>query len=582
MTTLIIPSVKKKNGTGHLKRCLYLAGQLSGKGQTCRFFLDTPPNEADELRKRFPSLADYTIHTDYAEISPVPDRILMDNRETSLTEWLRWEKLAPVISLDEGGESRRYSSFLIDTFPSLSKEEANASANPLFRTISRDISGRNRVEGSLLITFGGEDPAGLTAPALERILSRGGEKRDIGVVQGPLCRDLTLPDSVTLYKAPESLDELFQRYETVITSFGLTPYEAREAGCRVILLNPTAYHEELSKSAGFLSAGVGAESSGKVPELIENGSRETDGSGERAPFLHDLLDSIGTAPEAECPLCSREANPVLVRFGNRSFYRCSECGNYYLVNWNREEEEYDREYFFGRYKAQYGKTYLEDFENIKTMGAGRIARICRSLSVKGQAMIEGLLLTDLGCAFGPFLAAASEKGFQCRGVEINEDGAAWIEENLAIPVIRGSLQDPVVSEELQARPGDVTTLWYVIEHIQNQKELLAELSLSLRAGGVLAFGTPSGSGISAKRDLSAFLEKSPGDHYVIYTPRGVRRLLKQSGFHHIRIKSVGHHPERFGRWVGKKGSFSYNVVLLMSRLFSLGDSLEVYAVKSTE
>ena len=58
-------------------------------------------------------------------------------------------------------------------------------------------------------------------------------------------------------RARKVLNELYGQYDLVITSFGLTPYEAEKAGNRVILVNPTAYHEKLARKAGFLSAGVG-------------------------------------------------------------------------------------------------------------------------------------------------------------------------------------------------------------------------------------------------------------------------------------------------------------------------------------
>jgi 2-polyprenyl-3-methyl-5-hydroxy-6-metoxy-1,4-benzoquinol methylase len=579
LTTLFIPSVRKNNGSGHIKRSLILAEQLTSSGETCLFYLSLSQSDKADFIERFPLLQNYSLYLEKSSLPSGIDRIILDNRETSRSEWESWENLAPVLLIDEGGEARRYGSYLIDTLPVMALGEANVLGSPLFK------KGEPRrlvikEDPSILVSFGGEDPAGLTEPVVKELLRLKGESdSSLAVVQGPMARDFDLPSGVTLYKSPDRLDDLFEEYDLVITSFGLTPYEAERAGVPVLLVNPTSYHEKASLKEHFLSAGVGSRGIRRLGQSLckITGSRE----GHEARTRHrveDLLAKIGTAPRAICPLCGRKSNPAVERFEDRTFYYCKSCRNYYLVNWNREEEAYDREYFFSRYKAQYGKTYLEDFDSIKSVGKGRLAEIGKVLSPKGG---KGLL-TDLGCAFGPFLAAAGEEGYDCRGVDINEDGAQWIEQNLGIPVIRGSLDNEMVMQQLKEAPGEVTTLWYVIEHISDQILLLKNLNKTLKKRGVLAFGTPSGRGVSARKNLSSFLELSPPDHYVIYTPRGARKVLARHGFRTVKVKSVGHHPERFGSWVGKKGSFTYNGLMLMSRCFSLGDSLEVYAVKTAE
>ena len=439
---------------------------------------------------------------------------------------------------------------------------------------------QEREKPALLISFGGEDPAGLTLPVLNQIMKRGeGLFSEIAVVRGAAAPQISLPEGVTLYESLPSLEPLWGKYDILITSFGLTPYEAERAGCGVVLVNPGSYHSRLARKGGFFSLGSGSKAVrllGRRLKRIAAGEKKTlkPISSESVP---DILKKFSTDSKAVCPLCGQEKNRAVVRFPDRTFYYCRSCRNYYLVNWRNEAEVYDREYFFSRYKAQYGKTYLEDFENIKQVSFDRLNHMEILLNENGGTPPK---LVDLGCAFGPFLAAARDKGFDCRGVEINADGARWIEENLSIPVIRGSLEDKQVYDLIAREPVDGATLWYVIEHLSGQRELLTQLNLILKPGGMLAFGTPSGKGISARRNLRSFLENSPADHFVIYTPAGVRRILPRFGFSSVTVRSVGHHPERFAGWVGKKGSFTYNAMMAVSRLFSLGDSLEAYALKN--
>lgn len=579
---LLVPSVSRSNGTGHLKRMIKLARELSSYDDISPLlFLGDGPGDFNSLVDQFPMLKDIPHVTDLTS-DQTYDVVILDKRETTKNEWLSWEKRGPVIAVDEGGAAREYASFLIDVLPNLSNHSPNIkdlSLLGLAKGKERDVLPG---EPRFLISFGGEDPKGLTKPALKALVERGGvEPCRIGVVQGPLMKREEYSYPVTLYRQPESLEKIFEDYHILIGSYGLTPLEAINAGCRVILINPTFYHEKLSRSMGLPSAGVGLIGIRRLPHGIQK-AKETPspqilfhkGHSSLATWLH----SLGEGSPAACPFCGYENNKVKERFLYRSYYHCRSCLNIYMVNWMKEEEQYDRDYFFSKYKEQYGKTYLDDFKNIKIMGHKRLDEIDKLMTVnKREAQ-----LTDLGCAFGPFLSAARDRGFLCRGVEVNKDGALWVQENLGIPVLNGSIHDPWVANELNIRKSHVITLWYVIEHVPDQIGLMNSLGDWLFPEGLLAFSTPSGQGISKKRSRRKFFKSSPKDHYVIYTPRGVRRFLNQRGFIVKKIKNTGHHPERFGKWVGKRGSISYNTVMLISRLFRLGDGLEVYAVKCND
>ena len=122
-------------------------------------------------------------------------------------------------------------------------------------------------------------------------------------------------------------------------------------------------------------------------------------------------------------------------------------------------------------------------------------------------------------------------------------------------------------------------MWYVIEHLVDLHRVLRLARELLVDGGVLAFSTPNGTGISARRSLRRFLEQSPGDHYTVWSPRSAREVLRRHGFRIRRTRVTGHHPERFpfagGRgWWGRAYRVHAGVA---SRLLRLGDTFEVYA-----
>jgi SAM-dependent methyltransferase len=247
--------------------------------------------------------------------------------------------------------------------------------------------------------------------------------------------------------------------------------------------------------------------------------------------------------------------------------------------------EYEADYFFGFYKKQYGKTYLQDFPGLIRTGKERLRRIEALLHPAGGE--EERRLLDIGCAYGPFLAAARDRGFSPLGIDPVAEAVRYVREELRIPAVRGffplSPEDNPAGEGLFMEGGfTVVSLWYVIEHFENPRRVLAEIYRLLKPGGVLAFSTPSFSGISGRKSPRDFLEKSPPDHWTVWTPRRCGKLLAAYGFSLQKILVTGHHPERFpliGRFLGGKRGPVYRFFYLLSRIFRLGDTFEVYGVK---
>jgi 2-polyprenyl-3-methyl-5-hydroxy-6-metoxy-1,4-benzoquinol methylase len=407
----------------------------------------------------------------------------------------------------------------------------------------------------------------------------------------------------------------------LITHFGLTAFEALHAGVPVLLVSPGPYHQRLARAAGFVSAGVGVRAVRRLRKLLSGNwrdlretcrslARRHNVSGESKTPLAGLISAL--RPEflpRRCPCCGDSGaalHPVAARFPNRIFRRCPCCGVIYLGRIDESPIEYEKAYFFEFYKAQYGKTYIEDFPNLIAMAEQRLSRILPLLaefpgtkfpSTKFPGARTGTefpgtrtgaegsapKLLDIGCAYGAFLLAASRSGFDVRGLDPAEDATAYVRDTLKLPALR-SFFPPEQNGEGFFIPGSFSaiTLWYVIEHFADPAAALEEIRRLLKDGGALAFSTPSFSGISGKKSLKTFLERSPGDHWTIWSPRICRRILKSQGFSVRKTVVTGHHPERFpllGRFCKTKGP-AYRFLHLLSRILRLGDTFEVYAIKN--
>jgi 2-polyprenyl-3-methyl-5-hydroxy-6-metoxy-1,4-benzoquinol methylase len=231
--------------------------------------------------------------------------------------------------------------------------------------------------------------------------------------------------------------------------------------------------------------------------------------------------------------------------------------------------EYAEDYFFDLYKKQYGKTYLEDFPNLTTMARARLRHI--------KAIATGQKLLDIGCAYGAFLAEAKNNNFNGTGIDPSEEAVKYINETLGGRACQGFFPVDIVGK------FHVITMWYVIEHFENPVAALQKVGELLEPGGVFAFSTPAASGISGRFFLKQFLEKSPADHWTIWDARYIKKILHSFNFSVKKIIITGHHPERFplvGKYLQRRGQgFVYSFFMRVSKIFKLGDTFEVYAIK---
>jgi 2-polyprenyl-3-methyl-5-hydroxy-6-metoxy-1,4-benzoquinol methylase len=243
---------------------------------------------------------------------------------------------------------------------------------------------------------------------------------------------------------------------------------------------------------------------------------------------------------------------------------------------------YTRDYFFEEYRRQYGKTYLDDWPDLLRLAEGRIALI-EELAGEVLGRREGLSLLDVGCAYGPFLAAAKARGHEPYGLDAVPEAARYVREELGIPAIAGDFIDPAVAESFGG-PFDALSMWYVIEHFEDLDAALLNAAALVRPGGIFALSTPSGEGVSARSSWRDFCEKSPEDHFTVWEPSRVRPILRAYGFTLEKTRVTGHHPERFplyrrlfGDRGGLVGGLLKSVLRCWSRLFHLGDTFEIYA-----
>jgi len=598
---LAVPACSPGLGGGHLVRCAALVRELRSLDRDALLFLPAGVDGAS-----FQGLFD-TQRFDSAWIATEADLqgkswecIVLDRFRTPQEEYIRWTKLAPVIAIDEGGSYQNHFDFLIDILPGVNRAQPNIS-DPSLLPLPKKFDPKDTVFDvpiKVLISFGQEDTAGLGSASAKALATKAGGNLEITLLRGGMgatnLETATRDQGLRVIDKIPNLNEHLGEYDLIVTHFGLTAFEALYAGVPVLLVSPTKLHEKVARKTGFYSLGVGKGSAKKIAGLLleAGGINRTflcrlknrcktlaaKHNIDQAPrqSLAELVNGLVPDSSRNCTACGTElrTSPI-ARFTDRTYRRCNRCGTIVMNRLTPPPIEYGREYFFEFYQKQYGKTYIEDFPNLTAMGKQRLAMI-KPLLPTGT---DTPSLLDIGCAYGPFLVAAQDEGFSPYGLDPAEDAVNYVTRTLGIPAIQGFF--PCATSDRE-RKYDVVTLWYVIEHFRYCVPVLAEIRETLKPGGVLAFATPSFSGISGRSSQSCFLERSPADHWTVWSPAACKKVLAMAGFKVKKIKAVGHHPERFpflGRYARCKKGLVYRILLAASRIFALGDTFEVYAVR---
>ncbi|MCQ2589402.1 MAG: bifunctional glycosyltransferase/class I SAM-dependent methyltransferase [Treponema sp.] len=566
---IYMPSLQKGHGTGHFHRCL--SACLETKS-----FIYIPESatlqEKDSLISLYKEkgLKEYQIIKEITE--PKYPRVLVtDLFKITKEDQKIIDKFDSVIAIDEGSVNTQNLDYLLDIIPSCDEKSCVNLRDPAYisKPKNRKVQKETDSIEKILICIGGEDPSNLTKPSVE-IMTKLFPQAKITAVG----KDFDQPI--------KDLKEKLYEYDLVITHYGLTAFEAVSAGCKVILLATTKLHEQLAQKYNYSYIPFGQLNLENFEKALASENLLPSKSEGEEKELKDLINMLASGKRMACPVCQNEKanNEVVSRNATRTYRRCKNCGLVY-ISWSCEKDKtYEKAYFFEDYKKQYGKTYQEDFESIKAQCVKRVNVINK---VANKTNSKNIL--DIGCAYGPFLKAASEKGYTPFGTDISEDAIEYVKKELQFPASVAGFPEINTEQAFGHAQFDVVTMWYVIEHFKNLDAVLSKVNKIVKNGGVFAFSTPSGEGVSAISDKDHFYQISPTDHYSVWEPGKANKALKKYGFKIVKVVSTGHHPERFPsikKSGAQKGSLQWKAVDKYSKARKLGDTVEIYCRKISE
>jgi len=222
-----------------------------------------------------------------------------------------------------------------------------------------------------------------------------------------------------------------------------------------------------------------------------------------------------------CPVgCNAQLQVTDIVLPEGTLIRCAECGQ--LISRCSEE------------KYRQSMEEFNDAEGTLPNPDARQRRFIRSKRYLDR--IESLLgkpgseirLLDVGCSSGYFLDVARQRGFEAEGVEPGEK-AVQTARAAGLTVHCGLLEDVTLS----AQSFDAITLFEVIEHVKDARNVAQRCNRLLRPGGILVIGTANTASWTymAMKSRWEYLHiDKHGGHVSFFNPMSMKILSQRSGF----------------------------------------------------
>jgi SAM-dependent methyltransferase len=235
-----------------------------------------------------------------------------------------------------------------------------------------------------------------------------------------------------------------------------------------------------------------------------------------------------------CTICASERLAAALRFDGYEIRRCAECTHLFVtdrVAANVLDKAYDQAFFVqqdaGAKPEGYGD-YLATLERRIRGFRDWYAEITPVVGGPGRSL-------DFGCAVGAMVRAAQDCGWDAVGYERSDWAARYGNEHLGVRIVTGDgNQDP-----FEPSTFDLVTMWDVVEHLEQPREVIAMVTRWLRPGGWLALNTVDSGSVGAKLAGERWRHLGPPRHLQYFNRRSLWRLLESSGYDIRNARSNG-------------------------------------------
>ncbi|MDD3905553.1 MAG: class I SAM-dependent methyltransferase [Candidatus Omnitrophica bacterium] len=229
-----------------------------------------------------------------------------------------------------------------------------------------------------------------------------------------------------------------------------------------------------------------------------------------------------------CPLCGSGVRQIVFGRLDVNIVRCGGCGCGYTDKFPIDTADvYSDNSYIGLARSG----YLDNVEyRKKRFAAERLGLIEKYAATEPGSS----RLLDVGCGTGWFLEAARERGYDIAGQELGKGLAKFTSEKLNIKV-----WDVPLSEKPDVSGFDVITLFDVIEHIPDPKNMVRNIRKLLKPGGIAMIYTPNFDSLAFRYMKEKSNLVMPAEHLFYFTPSSLRAILEENNLEVIYFATKG-------------------------------------------
>src|SRR5258706_8732715 len=220
-----------------------------------------------------------------------------------------------------------------------------------------------------------------------------------------------------------------------------------------------------------------------------------------------------------CPLCGAENYTTIykhLQYPGTSLVKCAHCLHIYTLTSHSFENE--KLYNDEVYKVIENRDSI--FDKILNREYKRVIKKINSFKPGKGALL------DFGCGKGKFGSLAKDNRWQVKGVETAVERAAYAKEIYGLDVDTNFF----IAGKIFVTDFDVLTLFHVVEHLPNPKELLNELiRQNVKKDGLVVIEVPNINSLQARIAGNHWMHLDAPRHISHFTSKRLDQFAKELG-----------------------------------------------------
>jgi len=170
----------------------------------------------------------------------------------------------------------------------------------------------------------------------------------------------------------------------------------------------------------------------------------------------------------------------------------------------------------------------------------KLEAVYRRVALRGHVSFIGraaggradLDLLDVGCGSASLLGLMKRRGFRVMGVDFSSEAAKVAKLENGVQVVVGSLEEAAFPD----RSFDIVTLFHVMEHVTNPRDVLKEVARILKPDGSVVLQVPNIDSWQFGMFGAKWYGLDIPRHVIDYSKDAMLRLLLDAGFAAHRIR----------------------------------------------